>query len=385
MNDKSLKWDITKDELSEFANKRPAFVTFGETMLRDTPADMLRAEMAHLIHIAFAGSEYTLAMLLARFGIPSAYITRVPDNPYGWLLRDTGRGQGINTDYFVWAPKAEPIGRFIYELGRTPRKNTGWYQRMYSAASRMDAGMVDWEPALRDCVLFHTSGISFGLSTHSGYDTNYLLNAFHEAMRFKPAGCLVGMDFNYRATLWKKEQCTQVMTPLIKEYIDIFITTIEDMAKIYGISCGQYSADQIVKGDIGALEDDDIRSFASEVGERFDTRIVAITIRYPDSFEQHRWETAVVDREGNFFRSPAVKPITLLDRLGGGDTWNGGFYYGLLTEGFNKAGIEKGVLVGDAATRIKQTLMFDLPIVTKAETQALMKSDILGGGKRVSR
>jgi hypothetical protein len=41
--------------------------------------------------------------------------------------------------------------------------------------------------------------------------------------------------------------------------------------------------------------------------------------------------------------------------------------------------------VGDAATRIKQTLMFDLPIVTKAEVQDLMKEDVVGGGKRVSR
>jgi len=80
-----------------------------------------------------------------------------------------------------------------------------------------------------------------------------------------------------------------------------------------------------------------------------------------------------------------VKLIVLLDRLGGGDTWNGGFYYGLLTEGFNESGIQKGLLVGDAATRIKQTLMFDLPIVTKSEVQDLMKADVLGGGKRVAR
>jgi 2-dehydro-3-deoxygluconokinase len=346
---------------------------------------MQRAEMARLVHIAFAGSEFTLAMLLARFGIPAGYITRVPDNPYGWLLRDTARGQGINTDHIVWAPKAEPIGRFIYEIGRTPRKNTGWYQRMYSAASRLDAGMVDWKEALKDCRLFHTSGISFGLATHSSYERNYLLDAFREAMGAKPADCLVGMDFNYRGTLWTKEQCAEVMTPLIEEYIDVFITTIEDMAKIYGIGCGQYSAEQIVKGDIGALEDDDIRAFAREVSRRFNTKIVAITIRYPDTFEQHRWETAAMDSDGFFFRSPAVKPVVLLDRLGGGDTWNGGFYYGLLTEGFNQDGIEKGLLVGDAATRIKQTLMFDLPIVTKAETQALMKSDVLGGGKRTAR
>lgn len=385
MDGQILKWDITKDDLGQFQQKHPAFVTFGETMLRDTPADMQRAEMTKIIHIAFAGSEYTLAMLLARFGIPSAYITRVPDNPYGWLLRDTARGQGINTDYFVWAPKAEPIGRFIYEIGRTPRKNTGWYQRMYSAASRLDAGMVDWHSALKDCQLFHTSGISFGLATHSGYEQNYLLNAFQEAMAAKPDKCLVGMDFNYRGTLWSPEQCSEVMTPLIKQYIDIFITTIEDMAKIYGIGCGQYSAKQIVDGDIGPLEDEDIKAFAADVSERFATKIVAITIRYPDTFEQHRWETAAMDNKGFFFRSPAVKPIVLLDRLGGGDTWNGGFYYGLLTKGLTPDGIEKGVLVGDAATRIKQTLMFDLPIVTKAETQALMKSDVMGGGKRTAR
>jgi 2-dehydro-3-deoxygluconokinase len=385
MSNQTLKWDITKDDLSRFVNKGPAFVTFGETMLRDTPADMQRAEMAKLIHIAFAGSEYTLAMLLSRFGIPSAYITRLPDNPYGWLLRDTARGQGINTDFIVWAPKAEPIGRFIYEIGRTPRKNTGWYQRMYSAASRLDAGMVDWDTVLKDCQLFHTSGISFGLATHSGYERNYLLNTFEEAMSAKPAECLVGMDFNYRGTLWTKEQCAEVMTPLIKNYVDIFITTIEDMAKIYGFGCGQYSTEQIVNGDIGPLEDEDIKAFAQEVCERFDTKIVAITIRYPDTFEQHRWETAAMDANGFFFRSPAVKPIVLMDRLGGGDTWNGGFYYGLLTEGVNPDGIEKGVLVGDAATRIKQTLMFDLPIVTKAETQALMKSDVMGGGKRTAR
>ncbi len=92
-----------------------------------------------------------------------------------------------------------------------------------------------------------------------------------------------------------------------------------------------------------------------------------------------------MDAGGNFFRSPAVRPITLLDRLGGGDTWNAGFYYGLLTEGFTGQGLVKGVMVGDAATRLKQTLMFDLPIVDKSEVQALMKADVVGGGKRTSR
>lgn len=385
MADDRLRFNITKDDLSKFAGKGPAFVTFGETMVRDTPCDLQRLESTRQVHLSLAGSEFTLCMMLARLGIPTAYITRVPDNPYGWLLRDTARSQGINTDHIVWASKTEPIGRLLYELGRTPRKSVAYYQRMFSAASRLGSGMVDWETALRDCRLFHTSGISYGLSTHSKYERNYILEAFLEAIDHKPSGCMVGMDFNYRSTLWTPEQCRATMTPLLKQHVDILITTIEDMAALYGIGCGQYSAEQIDRGDIGELTDGDIQAFASEVAGQFATSIVAITIRYPDTFEQQRWETAVMDSSGNFFRSQAVKSIVLLDRLGGGDTWNGGFYYGLLTEGFNESGIQKGLLVGDAATRIKQTLMFDLPVVTKSEVQDLMKADVLGGGKRVAR
>jgi 2-dehydro-3-deoxygluconokinase len=378
-------YEITRDDLTKFADRGPAFVTFGEVMVRDTPADMERPERTRMVRLSMAGSEYTLAMGLSRLGIPSSFITRVPDNPYGRALRNIAREQGLNTDHMVWAPRTEPIGRFIYEIGRTPRKNTGVYQRMYSAASKLGAGMVDWDAALKDAVLFHSSGITFGLATHSQYDRNYCYDAFKEAMAHKPERCLVGMDFNYRSTLWSPEQAREILTPTITDHVDILITTIEDMAKLYAIGCGQYSAKQVVDGDMGKVEDDDIRDFARQVRAMFRVSVVAITIRYPDSFEQHRWESAAMDDRGSFFRSPAVKPITLWDRLGGGDTWNSGFYYGLLTEDSAREGLTKGVLVGDAATRIKQTLMFDLPIVDKAEVQALMKSEVFGGGKRTAR
>jgi 2-dehydro-3-deoxygluconokinase len=377
--------EITKDDLSPFANRGPAFVTFGEVMVRDTPADMERPERTRLVQLSMAGSEYTLAMGLSRLGIPSAYITRVPDNAYGRAVRNIAREQGVNVKHIVWAPKTEPIGRFIYEIGRTPRRNTGVYQRMFSAASRLNAGMVDWRAALGDARLFHSSGITFGLATHSGYERNHCYEAYQEAIAGKPDDCLVGMDFNYRSTLWSPDQARELLTPIVSDHVDILITTIEDMAKLYGVECGQYSAKQVVDGDLGPIEDDDIREFALRVRELLQVQIVAITIRYPDSFEHHRWESAAMDADGKLFRSPVARPITLWDRLGGGDTWNAGFYYGLLTEGMGSEGIAKGVLVGDAATRLKQTLMFDLPIVDKVEVEALMKAEVLGGGKRTAR
>ena len=379
------KYNILADDLTMFAGKEPAFVTFGETMIRDTPADMQRAERTRQVDISLSGSEHILSVGLSRLGIPCRYITRVPDNPYGWLLRNVSREQGIDVSHFVWAHKSELMGRYIYELGRTPRRATAWYQRKYSAASKLGAGMVNWPAALKDARLFHVSGITFGLATHSGYDRNYNLEAFEEALAVKPAGCLVGLDLNYRGTLWNVEECKKVMTPVIIQHIDWFITTIEDMARLYDISCGQFSADAIKKGNIGPISDADLKTFAEQIIEKFEVKIVGITIRYPDSFEAHRWESAAMDSEGNFFRSPVVKPIVLWDRIGGGDTWNSGFYYGLLTESDSVRSLEKGVLVGDAITRLKQTLMFDLGIVTKEEVYALMVTDATGGGKRESR
>ncbi|MFA9407065.1 MAG: sugar kinase [Anaerolineales bacterium] len=385
MTTRTESYDILNDDMTEFESQSPAFVTFGEVMIRDTPADLERPERTRLVHISLAGSEFTLAIGVRRMGISSAFITRLPDNPYGISVRNTAREQGVNTEFMVWAPKTEPIGRFIYEIGKTPRRNVGVYQRMFSAASKLDAGMVDWKSALEKAKLLHVSGITFGLSKHSGYDHNYCEASFKEAIEHLPEGCKVGLDFNYRSTLWSPEDAKSVMTPIIRDHIDILITTIEDMAKIYGIGCGRYTAKQVVDGDMDEINDDDIRAFALEVIEKLGVEIVAITIRYPDSFEQHRWESAAMHMDGSFVRSKEVKKITLLDRLGGGDTWNAGFYYGLLTSGFNGEGIHKGLLVGDCATRIKQTIMFDLPIVEKREIQALLIQDIEGGGKRTSR
>ncbi|MBE2270643.1 MAG: sugar kinase [Anaerolinea sp.] len=383
METSAPNFDITRDDLSGF--DPCSFVTLGETMVRETPADFQRPEATRQVYLALAGSEFSIAVLLARLGIPSAYISRVPDNPYGWMLRDTARANAVNVDHVVWADKTDLMGRYIYEAGRTPRPGVVWYQRKYSAASQLDCGMVDWAAALDGARLFHVSGITFGLATHSGYPRNYLLDAFHEAMRARPDSCCIGVDFNYRATLWSEQECADTMRPLITDHADLLITSIYDMAQHYGIGCGRFSAGQVLSGEAAELSDDDLRQFGAAVIERFDLRVVAVTLRQSASSEQHHWEAAAISRDGGYFRSPKPQPILLQDRIGGGDAWTGGFYYGLLTAGINAAGLEKAVLVGDAATRLKQTIMFDLPIVSRHEIQSLLFADSVGGHRGTVR
>jgi len=266
-------YDILEDDLGRLTGQGAAFVTLGEVMIRDTPADEERLERTRQVWLSLAGSEFTLAIMLCRLGVPSAYVTRLPDNPYGWMVRNTAREQGVSTDHIVWADRAEPIGRFLYELGRTPRAGAGWYQRKHSR--------------------------------------NYLSEAFQEALAAKPDTCQVGLDFNYRKTLWSPEQCRQVMTPLVTDHVDVLITTIEDMAKLYRMDCGTARADDIYRGNLGRMEDDDLQSFMRQLIERFDLQVAGLTIRYPDSHEQHRWESAAMDREGHFARSSYVHSIVL--------------------------------------------------------------------------
>ena len=245
-------FNITKDDLKKFGQKGPAFVTFGEVMVRDTPADMERPERTRLVHLSMAGSEYTLAIGLARLGIPSAYITRVPDNPYGRAVRNIARENGVNTDHIVWAPKTEPIGRLIYEIGRTPRRDTGIYQRKYSAASKPGRrhGGLEGRTERRQAVSYVRDHLWPG---HPQQLRPQLQSTRPSRKRspVSPSDCLVGLDFNYRSTLWSVDQARAVMTPIVADHVDVLITTIEDMAELYGIGCGQYSAQQISDGDIG--------------------------------------------------------------------------------------------------------------------------------------
>ena len=44
-----MLYDILNDDLSAFQASGPAFVTFGETMVRDTPADGERPERARTV------------------------------------------------------------------------------------------------------------------------------------------------------------------------------------------------------------------------------------------------------------------------------------------------------------------------------------------------
>lgn len=323
-------------------------VTFGETMIRFAPPDFERLEQASSLKVTVGGSELTVAAGVCRLGLSAAWVSRLPDNPLGRMVRNKAREQGVDTSYIVWSDE-DRMGLYFVEYGASPRPSKVLYDRANSAISRIKPGEIDWSRVSDGARLFHTSGITPALSDSAALVTEEALKTAKEV------GCLVSYDLNYRAKLWSREKAREVQTPFMK-WVDILLTTEEDTKRVFGI------------------EREDYNQVAVDLAERFGFKVVTITLRGSPSVWRNTW-TAIAYADGTFYDDVTYE-IEVVDRVGGGDNYTAGFLYGYLTEG-----VAKGVRYGNALSALKQTSWGDLNWTTFEEVEALLK----GAGLRISR
>lgn len=323
-------------------------VTFGETMIRLAPPDFERLDQATTLKVTVGGSELTVAAGLCRLGLSTAWVSRLPNNALGRMVRNKAREQGVDTSHVVWGD-GDRMGLYFVEYGASPRASKVLYDRANSAISRIKPGEIDWSRLLSDARLFHTSGITPALSDSAAMVTEEALKTAKEV------GCLVSYDLNYRAKLWSREKAREVQTPFMK-WVDILLTTEEDTQRVFGIERENYN------------------QVAVELAEKFGFKVVTITLRGDPSVWRNTW-SAIAYADGTFYDDVTYE-IEVVDRVGGGDNYTAGFLYGYLTEG-----VAKGVRYGNAFSALKQTSWGDLNWTTLEEVEALLK----GAGLRISR
>ncbi|MGC9530394.1 MAG: PfkB family carbohydrate kinase [Candidatus Bipolaricaulaceae bacterium] len=323
-------------------------VTFGETMVRLSPPDFRRLEQTTLLEVNVGGSELNVAVAAQRLGLKTAYVTRLTDNPLGRMIAGKAREHGVNTSHIVWTDQ-DRVGVYFVEFGASPRANAVLYDRRDSAMAKIKPGEVDWEQMFADCRHFHTSGITPALSPTAAAATAEAVRAA------KAAGLTVSVDLNYRARLWSQDEARKVMTDLTRQ-ADILITTEEDTERVFGIKAESYEA------------------VAERLAREFQLAAVAITLRETPSVWRNTW-SAIVLADGRLFVGPKFE-IEIVDRVGAGDAFAGGFLYGWLTDG-----PEAGVNYGVAISALAQTNPGDLCWATRAEAERLLK----GGGLRIVR
>lgn len=323
-------------------------VAFGETMVRLSPPNYRRLEQANILEVNAGGAEMSVACNLSRLGLKVAWVSRLTDNALGALIRNKAREQGVDTSHIIWT-SGDRVGLYFLEFGASPRASKVTYDRAHSAISQIQPGEVNWDELLRQAKWFYISGITPALSASAAQVTADALKTA------KKVGCKVACDLNYRSRLWTGLEAGRCMKPLM-EYVDILISSEEDTAKVLGIRADSY------------------QEVAKRLAEQFNFEVVCITIREDLSVLRNRW-TAIVYSGGRIYEDKTYD-VEIIDRLGAGDSFSGGFMYGYITEG-----VGKGLKYGNAYAALQHSTPGDINWTTLEELEAQVK----GAGTRISR
>ena len=324
-------------------------VTFGEAMVRLSPPHFQRLEQTQSLDLSVGGAELNVAVGVTRFGMKSAWVSKLPKNPLGYLIRNRAQEFGVDCSQVVWSGQGR-AGLYFLELGASPRASSVLYDRVGSAISTIKQGEVDWTKVFTGSKHFHMSGITPALSASASEVTAEALKAA------KKAGCTVSYDLNYRKKLWAPAEAKRIQEPMMAD-VDVLVTTEEDTHVVFGIKEKDYEA------------------AAEKLAYTFKFKIVAITLREDVSVWKNRW-TAIAYHDGKVFRDRTYE-VEIVDRVGAGDSFTAGFLYGWL----KLKDVEKGVQYGNAFSALKHTIPGDFNWSTQEEVENQLK----GAGLRISR
>ena len=275
------------------------------------------------IHVS--GGEFNCAANLSDcFGLQTGIVTAMVDYPIGDLIAERVRAMGVKPFYkqFKHNGVNGPNMATVYsDRGQGVRAPVVFYNRSNEAAAQLKPGDFDWNAIFASGVRwFHSGGIFAALSETTG-------EVIVEGMRAaKAAGAVTSFDLNYRAKLWNiwsgHERAQSVINRIVQN-VDVLVGNEEDLQMGLGIPGPEVAARS--KLDPSAF----FGMIDRVVRKHPQVKIVATTLREVYSTNRHSWG-AVAWIDDQTYVSPTCE-LDIHDRVGGGDGFASGFFYGLLS------------------------------------------------------
>ncbi len=321
------------------------------------------------IHVS--GGEFNVAANLADcFRLNTGIATAMVDYPVGDLIAERVRAMGVRPFYkhFKHDGVHGPNMATVYsDRGQGVRAPVVFYNRCNEAGALLKPGDFNWQEIFSGGVRwFHSGGIFAALSATT---PELIVEGMKAA---KAAGAVVSFDLNYRAKLWNivggHERAVAVLDRIVKN-VDILVGNEEDLQMGLGIPGPEVAAKS--KLDPSAF----LAMMGSVTKKHPQIKIVATTLREVHSTNRHSWG-AVAWVNGQSFVSPTCE-LDVLDRVGGGDGFAAGFFYGLLTG----ASEDEAVRLGWAHGALLTTFPGDTTMATVEQVRAFAK----GGSARIQR
>src|SRR5712671_6285962 len=274
------------------------------------------------IHVS--GGEFNVAANLADcFRLRTGIATAMVDYPIGDLIAERVRAMGVKPYYKMFKHDGVngPNMATVYsDRGQGVRAPVVFYNRCNEAGALLKPGDFNWKEIFAGGVRwFHSGGIFAALSQTTA---ELIIEGMQAA---KAAGAIVSFDLNYRAKLWNisggHERAVAVLDRIVKN-VDVLVGNEEDLQLGLGIPGPSVEAKSNV--DSGAF-----LSMMDNVTKKHpQVKVVATTLREVHSTNRHTW-SAVAWINGQTFTAPTLE-LDVVDRVGGGDGFAAGLFYGLL-------------------------------------------------------
>jgi 2-dehydro-3-deoxygluconokinase len=326
---------------------------------------------AHECQIHVSGGEFNVAANLADcFGLSTGVATAMVDYPIGDLIAERVRAMGVKPFYkrFRHDGVTGPNMATVYsDRGQGVRAPVVFYNRSNEAAARLQPGDFDWSAIFGTGVCwFHSGGIFAALSATTG---ELIIEGMKAA---QAAGAVTSFDLNYREKLWNiwggHEKALAVIARIV-EHVDVLVGNEEDLQKGLGIAGPEVAAKS-------KLDPSTFFSMIGNVVAKYPhVKVVATTLREVHSTNHHTWG-AVAWIDGQTYVAPTAE-LGVLDRVGGGDGFASGFFYGLLTG----EAPQQAVNLGWAHGALLTTFPGDTTMATVEQVRAFAK----GGSARIQR
>ena len=331
-------------------------VAFGELLLRLSPPPNERFMQSPQLGATFGGGEANVALSLARLGLESHFVTRLPSHSIGEAALRALRSEGVDTKHI--ARGGTRLGIYFAENSVDPRSPLIVYDRANSAITELDPAAVDWDRVFSGAHWFHVSGITPALGPKPQACTFVALEAA------KRAGVSVSFGVHYRAKLWSPEEAQRVLRPLLS-YVDIVFANEDDIR--YGLGVTRTRTERT--GETGSTES--YRQLAERVADEFGIQMVAMTVRESASASESRWSGLLYERGSNTLFESAHYPVAIVEPIGAGDAFAAGLIYAVLAG----RSAERALSFAVAAGALKHTIPGDYNRVSAAEVDRLVAGE----------
>lgn len=321
------------------------------------------------IHVS--GGEFNVAANLADcFGLRTGIASALVDYPIGELIAERVRAMGVKPFYkhFKHDGVTGPNMATVYsDRGQGVRPPVVFYNRCNEAGAQLKPGDIDWKAIFAAGVRwFHSGGIFAALSPTTA---ELIIEAMQAA---KAAGAIVSFDLNYRAKLWNisggHERAVAVLDRIVRN-VDVLVGNEEDLQMGLGMPGPEVAAKS--KLDPSAF----LAMIDKVTNKHPQLKVLATTLREVHSTNRHSW-SAVAWINGSSFVAPTCE-LDVYDRVGGGDGFAAGFFYGLL----NAEPEEQAVRLGWAHGALLTTFPGDTTMATLEQVRGLAQ----GGSARIQR